>query len=709
MTKCCIRTCGIFFIGLLSACGSDDKIVEVVENKAPLAKIVLDISSIVLNRSVTISGETSSDPDGDVLSYEWSIKTENGNDYSLVNNTAESFVFTPENSGTYNVSLVVRDNTSQSELVTSLITVKPHEQSYPIAVISDDMNSKVGKVTWFSAENSSAAEGQLLTYFWQVKSKPSTSKSTIEEATKVRGYLIPDIAGTYEISLTITNAENKLTTSKALTITADELLINSAPVAIISSVLPHYAPEQMVRLNASASYDSDGDELNYKWQLISPSTAQHSLLTDDTTEFVEFTVDGIGEYQISLTVTDRKLTHKTTKMMTVTNQNIAPIANAGPDQFVATSIVLELDGAGSSDTDGKSDNLTYQWSIVSKPSASHYDNLSTPTSLNSYSKYSFVADVVGDYVLALQVFDGIDYSVIDQVHIEVSDNQRPVAMLADDFVVNSASNVMVTSTKSYDPEGSQLNYTWQLITMPEGSKASLLMLDGLPSSFIAIDLVGNYTVQLIVSDGTHDSLPATINVTYTPEKMYELTVTGRLVDEAGLPLAIAEIGGLLQKKLASDEDGNFEVLLQSKYKNAALKILLLKDEDILPTFLTMTETNEQKLNLGTVKLPVLQRKHISLKTCQGYTGSEKVAVNFYLSTDGYENMKFYKPVSTVFTVGSVSQEVKLPANGVINMRLVTTVAGQIYVEGGNSFFTHQYQVDDSKDDPLVITVCNEGI
>ena len=228
-----IKVCGIILISLLTACGgsnSNNKPTEEVKNTAPVAQIKLDSSSIVLDNSVAISGTSSHDADGDTLSYEWQIKTAAGDDFPLVDNTTATLVFTPDNFGTYNVTLIVRDKKLSSKMVTSTITVEPNEQSYPIAIISDDlifetllndpkfeMVTKIGKVVKFSAENSTAADGQKLSYQWKIVSVPAEpilSNSVIGDATKIRAYLIPDTPGTYEVSLTVTNIENELTASK---------------------------------------------------------------------------------------------------------------------------------------------------------------------------------------------------------------------------------------------------------------------------------------------------------------------------------------------------------------------------------------------------------------------------------------------------------------------------------------------------------------
>ena len=718
MTKFSLTMYAIIFTSMLSACGgSGDKKIEIPENRAPSAKMDLSVSSIVLDNSVTISGTSSSDPDGDILSYKWRLETESGEDYPLTNNTAEIFSFTPENFGSYQVTLIVRDAKLSSKLVTSTITVEPNAQSYPIAIISNDLNSyingemssKVGKVARFSAENSTAADGQKLSYQWEIISQPAVptlSNSVIGDATKIKAYLIPDTAGIYTVSLTVTNIENQLTSSKELTIVAESLLRNSAPVAIINPHLPSYALEQLVRLNASASYDSDNASvLDYQWTIKLPETAYMTSITKFDTEFFEFKANALGDYLITLEVSDGQLSSETWTKITVTNQNITPVANAGFDQVISAGINQELDGAGSSDPDGKASGLSYQWSLVSKPSSSSYSDLSDP-SFVSHSQFNFLADEVGEYVLALQVFDGIDYSTLDQVYIEVTENQRPVAILPDD-IVTDRSGYQTVSTDSYDPEGIPLKYLWQLISVPESSTAEILTTQDFPSTSFSSDLPGTYTIQLIVNDGLQDSLPATVNIIYTPEELLELRVTGRLIDEAGLSLPEIEISGFLQLGMITDADGNFDILLKSKERDAKLTVLKLKGADIVGGWYKLAETTEERLDLGEIQLPVLQRKDVSLQACPSYTGPEKVNINFMLvHSVGKIGYIDFIPVRAELTVEEEPVEVRLPATGVVNLRLATTVTDKVYVDNGDSFFTHQYQADDSQFDPLELIICN---
>jgi probable HAF family extracellular repeat protein len=92
--------------------------------------------------------------------------------------------------------------------------------------------------------------------------------------------------------------------------------------------------------------------------------------------------------------------------------NHPPIANAGPDQSVVEGDTVLLDGSASYDDDG--DELSYSWSIESKPPGSNAV-LSDSSTVNP----SFIADLPGLYVISLIVNDGLVSSVPANVTIVV--------------------------------------------------------------------------------------------------------------------------------------------------------------------------------------------------------------------------------------------------------------------------------------------------
>lgn len=90
--------------------------------------------------------------------------------------------------------------------------------------------------------------------------------------------------------------------------------------------------------------------------------------------------------------------------------NAPPTANAGPDQSVTVGATVRLDGSGSRDPDG--DPLTPAWTITTRPAGSEAALTGAATSAPT-----FVADVVGAYVVQLVVHDGRIASAPDTVRI----------------------------------------------------------------------------------------------------------------------------------------------------------------------------------------------------------------------------------------------------------------------------------------------------
>jgi hypothetical protein len=123
----------------------------------------------------------------------------------------------------------------------------------------------------------------------------------------------------------------------------------------------------------------------------------------------------LGEYQVTFTATDDSgNTAMCVVMVEVVNPN-APIANAGPDQFVQgqAPVTVTLDGAGSSDPDGQS--ITYQWTQIAGE-VIELDDPSSPTpsfSVSSSGQFIFqliVTDACGEASVADTVFIGVTVS-----------------------------------------------------------------------------------------------------------------------------------------------------------------------------------------------------------------------------------------------------------------------------------------------------------
>ena len=205
--------------------------------------------------------------------------------------------------------------------------------------------------------------------------------------------------------------------------------------------------------------------------------------------------------------------------------NRAPTADAGGDRDIAVDTLVTLDGSGSSDPD--TDALSYRWTLFSKPANSNASlidsNRVTP---------SFTTDVAGDYVIQLIVNDGSADSLVDFVTVTASSqgtgssgNRLPDADAGIDRVVTVDTLVTLDGSRSSDPDADTLSYQWSFLSKPATSNAILAAPDQVNPSFTA-DVVGNYVVQLIVNDGTADSLADAMTITVSSQNIRPIAIAG---------------------------------------------------------------------------------------------------------------------------------------------------------------------------------------
>lgn len=156
----------------------------------------------------------------------------------------------------------------------------------------------------------------------------------------------------------------------------------------------------VVTLDGSASSADAGRKLSYAWTLQSRPAGSAASLSAPTSARPTFTADLAGEYVASVIVHDGKVSSNAAAVsITASTANAAPVANAGPAQYVFSGSVVKLDGSASSDANG--DALTFSWDLMAKP-ANSSATLSSSTSV----KPTFTADVTGSYVVRLNVNDG---------------------------------------------------------------------------------------------------------------------------------------------------------------------------------------------------------------------------------------------------------------------------------------------------------------
>ena len=375
--------------GVLSA---SDIVALSLSNRAPSAAITGSGGTLSVGIAyATLSGSTSSDPDGDALTYAWSFTSRPaGSTATLSNATTVTPSFTPDRAGSYTVQLVVTDNNSTaSSPVTATLSTTNRTPTAAITGAGGTLSVGVAYAT-LSGSTSSDPDGDALTCAWSFTSRPAGSTAALTGPTTATPTFTPDRAGSYTVQLVVTDNNSAASSPVTATLSTTNR-VPSANAGTDSSVTvgtPYV-------LSGSAS-DPDSDPLTYSWAVVAGPAG--STLTGATTLTPSFTANSAGTYTLRLTVSDGVLSASDNVLLSTSNRTpSAAITGTGGTVSVGVSYAT-LSGGTSSDPDG--DALTYAWSFTSRPAGSTAvftgGTTATPT---------FTPDRAGSYTVQLVVTD----------------------------------------------------------------------------------------------------------------------------------------------------------------------------------------------------------------------------------------------------------------------------------------------------------------
>ncbi|NWG12949.1 MAG: tandem-95 repeat protein [Acidobacteria bacterium] len=481
---------------------SDADTVEISTlNSIPIAVAGPD-QTVFVGETVTLDGSHSSDADGDGLTFSWLLTSKPAGSAAVISDpVAVKPTVQVDKPGTYLVQLIVNDGKVNSAPDTVSIGTK---NSPPVANAGPDQTVFVAQVVTLDCSGSSDADGDTLTFAWSFISRPAGSTAALSDPAAVKPSFTVDKSGSYVVQL-IANDGTVNSSPDSVTISTQ----NSPPVADAGPDQTAFVAAT-VTLDGSGSSDVDGDLLTFLWSLSAKPAASAAALSDPAAVKPFFIVDKPGTYVAQLVVNDGTV-NSGPDTVTISTQNSSPVANAGPDQTVHTSVQVHLDGSGSSDVDG--DPLTYSWAMLSKPTGS-----AAVLSNAAVSNPTFVPDLNGDYVIQLIVNDGAENSSPDSVTITTS-NSKPVAEAGENQSVIVGTPVTLNGSGSSDADSDALSYSWSIIAKPDGSAATLANPASVEATFTP-DLTGTYVIQLIVNDGIEWSDPdsMTVDVSVQPNR-----------------------------------------------------------------------------------------------------------------------------------------------------------------------------------------------
>ncbi|MCT4682273.1 MAG: PKD domain-containing protein, partial [Roseicyclus sp.] len=253
-------------------------------------------------------------------------------------------------------------------------------------------------------------------------------------------------------------------TDTVLINTRTQVAVNTAPVAD-AGPSQTVAPGAAVSLDGSGSGDADGDPLTYAWSQTGGTAVTGFPSTQQDPSFIA--PDAVGMLIFSLTVNDGQTNSSLSSVAVTTDasRNQPPVAEAGPDQTVASGAPVSLTAAGSRDVE-PGQSLTYSWTKTAGPDIT----LTGATSATPSFLAPTLAAGAPNAVITLQVTVSDGYATaMDTVTITVTapPNRPPVADAGADRSVASAASVTLDGRGSSDPDPSQtLSYAWSQTAGP---------------------------------------------------------------------------------------------------------------------------------------------------------------------------------------------------------------------------------------------------
>jgi hypothetical protein len=472
--------------------------VNAATNIPPVANAGTSLIITLPVNTATLDGSKSSDADGAITAYSWTI-------ISGPNTPGATGANTPALSlsglvaGQYIYQLTVTDNSGATSSAQVKITVVAQANIAPVANAGTDqtITAPANSVS-LNGSASYDPDGSITAYTWvMISGQGSVTISNGNTATPSVVGLIP---GAYVFQLTVTDNSGATNTDQvSITVNPAPTQPNQNPVANAGNNLTITAPANSIMLNGSSSFDPDGTIQGYLWtQLSGPSASTISNPGD-----VSPTVSGlvVGTYVYQLLVTDNNGATNSDQV-TVTVQpdvnkiNMAPVAMAGTDTTIyLPADTYTLNGQSSYDPDGSI--ASYQWQETSGP------NTAGSTSMNS-AQVDLTSMQAGVYQFQLTVTDNQGSTSSSIVKISVDD----VTSQADQLILfpNPAHDVItgkITSAANGSVKVNVFDMNGRTVMTDESAKSLAVFEKSFNISTLAS---GMYTIQ--VNIGNHKTMLA---------------------------------------------------------------------------------------------------------------------------------------------------------------------------------------------------------
>ncbi len=413
---------------------------------------------------VTFDGTGSSDPDGTIASYSWDF-----GDGATGSGATPTHTYAA--GGIYAVTLTVTDNDGASSTCETTADIN----TPPVCDAGGPYSGTAGQPVTFDGTGSSDPDGTIASYSWDFG-----DGATGSGATPTHTYAA---GGTYTVTLTVTDNDGASSTCET---TAN---INALPICDAGGPYSGLVG-QPVSFDGTGSSDPDGTIVSYSWDFGDGATGSGATPTH--------TYAATGVFTVTLCVVDDDGAESCcTTTVSIGEQNLPPICDAGGPYTGTINLPLSFDGTGSSDPDGTI--VSYDWDFGDGSTGSG----ATPT-------HTYAATGVFTVTLCVTDDGGEQSCCTTTADIQPEPNEPPICDAGGPYSGLVGQPVSFDGTGSSDPDGTIVSYEWDFGDGSTGSGAT-------PTHTYAA--AGTYTVTLCVTDDDNARSCCTTTATIEAENL----------------------------------------------------------------------------------------------------------------------------------------------------------------------------------------------